>query len=194
MVNTVNMKDKITQCARDIYLEQGYSGLSMRKIAECANISATAIYRHFPNKEALLFNVLLTGFREFSSYLKRCETETIPLKRLLHSCQEYMNFALEHSAYYEIMFMNTNNMTGLKSLNQKGAEEMQATYLYHHQLVKNCHFKDQNTGENLDQLVAAIWAFNHGFVSLYLAGQLPLNKESFISLYKEQINNYLTRL
>jgi len=188
------MKDKITQCARDIYLKQGYTGFSMRKIAQCSGISATAIYRHFPDKETLLFNILLTGFREFSSYLRRSEAESSPFKCLLRSSQEYMNFALEHSAYYEIMFMNTNNMTGLKKLNQKGVEEMQATYLYHHQLVKNCQFKNQNTGKNLDQLVAAIWAFNHGFISLYLAGQLPLNKQEFISLYETQTKNYLTRL
>lgn len=188
------MKDEILHCARDTYLEQGYSGFSMRKVAQCAGISATAIYRHFSDKEALLFNVLLQGFRVFASYLMRCETETTPLERLIRSSREYMNFALQHSAYYEIMFMNTDNMTGLKSLNQKGVEEMQSTYLYHYQLVENCQFKNQSTGKSLDQLVAAIWAFSHGLVSLYLAGQLPLEKKEFISLYETQMKNYLTHL
>lgn len=188
------MKNEILHCARDIYLEQGYSGFSMRKVAQCAGISATAIYRHFSDKEALLFGVLLQGFRVFTSYLKRCETETTPLERLIRSSREYMNFALEHSAYYEIMFMNTDNMTGLKSLNQKGVEEMQSSYFYHYQLVEDCQFKNQRSGKNLEQLVAAIWAFSHGLVSLFLAGQLPLEPDEFTNLYETQMKNYLTCL
>lgn len=184
------MKQKIIACARDIYLEQGYNNFSMRKVAACAGISATAIYRHFPNKESLLFNILLTGFRLFASYLKRCETEATAFRRLQKSSHEYMNFALENPGFYEMMFMTSTQITGLKNLNQKGAEEMQATYLYHHQLVLDCHFKDQD----IEQLAAALWAFVHGMVSLYLVEKLPLNKEEFKTMYTSQINNYLSQL
>jgi len=184
------MKEKIITCARDIYVEHGYNGFSMRKIAACADISATAIYRHFPDKESLLFNILLTGFRLFSTYLKRCEVEPTPIECLQRSSREYMNFALEHSGYYEIMFMTTDQMTGLKNLNQQGAKEMEATYLFHHQLVVNCRFKDQN----IDQLAATIWAFGHGLVSLFLVGKLPLSQDEFMAMYENQLHNYLTSL
>ena len=184
------MEEKIITCARDIYLEHGYSGFSMRKVAGCAGISATAIYRHFPDKESLLFNILLTGFRLFSTYLKRCETESTPLGCLQRSSREYMDFALEHPGYYEIMFMTPDQMTGLKNLNQQGAKEMEATYLFHHQLVVNCQFKDQN----IDQLAAAIWAFGHGLVSLFLVGKLPLSQDNFMAMYKTQLHNYLASL
>lgn len=181
------MKEKIIACARDIYLEQGYIGFSMRKVALCAGISATAIYRHFSGKEELLFNVLLTGFRMFSSYLMRCENEATPLACLQRSSLEYMHFALDHSGYYETMFMSSDQMTGLKNLNQKGAQEMKATYLYHRQLVVNCHFERQNT----DQIALAIWAFGHGLIALYLAEKLSLSKKEFMTMYETQVNNYL---
>lgn len=188
------MKEKIIDCARDIYLEQGYNSFSMRKVANCVGISATAIYRHFPDKESLLFDILLTGFRLFAIYLKRSETEVSPLNRLLKSSNEYMRFALENPAYYEIMFMTSDQMTGLKNLNQQGAEEMRATYLYHHQLVVNCKFGDKKRDMNIDQLSAAIWAFGHGLVSLFLVGKMPLNESEFMDLYKAQIKNYLWQL
>ena len=181
------MKQKIITCARDIYLEDGYNGFSMRKIAQCVGISATAIYRHFSDKEDLLFSVLLTGFREFSKYLKRCESEPTPIERLLRSAYEYMNFALEHPAYYEMMFITTDQIAGLKGLNQKGADEMEATYLYHHQLVEDCQFKNQD----VDQLSLAMWAFSHGFASLFLAGKLPLTQEEFLDIYQIQVKNYM---
>ncbi|MEE9326218.1 MAG: TetR/AcrR family transcriptional regulator [Cocleimonas sp.] len=184
------MKKVIINCARDIYLEKGYNNFSMRKVASCAGISATAIYRHFPDKESLLFNILLTGFRLFASYLKRCESESTAFKRLQKSSQEYMNFALEHPEFYEMMFMTSTQMTGLKNLNKKGADEMQATYLYHQQLVVDCDFK----WHDIDQLTAAIWAFGHGLVSLYLVDKLPISEAEFITMYDTQINFYLLQL
>lgn len=184
------MKEEITRCAKDIYLEEGYNGFSMRKVAACVGISATAIYRHFPDKEALLFNVLLTGFRLFASYLRRSENETTARARLTRSIAEYLNFALENPGYYEIMFMTSDKITGLKNLNQRGAEEMQATYVYHHQLVVNCAFKEQNN----DELAATIWAFVHGLVALYLVGKLPLDRDHFVALYKRQTENFLAKL
>jgi AcrR family transcriptional regulator len=190
IVNTVNMKEKIIASARDVYLEYGYIGFSMRKVALSTGISATAIYRHFANKEELLFNVLLTGFRVFFSYLKRCEAETTPLAKLQRSSLEYMHFAMDHSGYYETMFMSSRQMTGLKNLNKKGAEEMRESYLYHHQLVVNCHFKNQNT----DQIAIAIWAFGHGLISLFLVEKLTLSKSEFMATYKIQVNNYLSLL
>ncbi|MEE9493355.1 MAG: TetR/AcrR family transcriptional regulator [Gammaproteobacteria bacterium] len=184
------MKEEIIICARDVYLEAGFNGFSMRKVAACAGISATAIYRHFPDKESLLFNILLAGFRLFAVYLKRCEKESSPLMRLQRSSREYMNFALENPGYYEIMFMSTDQMTGLKHLNDKGAQEMEETYLFHKQLVIDCQFKGQDT----EQLTAAIWAFGHGLVALYLVGKLPLDKKTFMDMYTIQINNYLSYL
>ena len=184
------MKDRIIICARDTFLKTGYNGFSMRKVANCAEISATAIYRHFKNKEELLFNVLLTGFREFSRYLKRCEVEKTAIDRLLRSSKEYINFALDHAAYYEMMFVSTEQMTGLKDLNQNGADEMQATYLYHWQLVDDCNFENQNT----DQLALALWASCHGFASLYLAGKLPLEKNDFLKIYHTQMENMISNM
>ena len=184
------MKDKIITCARDIYLEYGYTGFSMRKVAKCAGICAPAIYRHFSNKEALLFSLLVTGFRIFSSYLKRSENEATPLECLRRAALEYRNFALEHPGYYEIMFMSTDQMTGLKNLNQEATIEMQATCTFHHQLVANCHFKDQDT----DQLALAIWAFEHGLIALFIVGKLCFDKDEFMAMYENQVNNYLSLL
>lgn len=184
------MKDSIIICARDTFLKTGYNGFSMRKVANCAGISATAIYRHFKNKEELLFNVLLAGFREFSLYLRRCEVEKTAIDRLLRSSKEYMNFALEHAAYYEMMFVSTEQMTGFKDLNLNGADEMQASYLYHWRLVDECNFKNQNT----DQLALALWASCHGFASLFLAGKLPLDKRDFIKIYEVQMENHISHM
>ena len=74
MVNAVNMsesKELILSCARDTFLKEGLSHFSMRKVASCVGMSATALYRHYANKEDLIFQVLLRGYRIFSRYLEK---------------------------------------------------------------------------------------------------------------------------
>ncbi|MCF6204581.1 MAG: WHG domain-containing protein, partial [Methylococcaceae bacterium] len=110
--------------------------------------------------------------------------------KLQKSSLEYMHFAMDHSGYYETMFMSSRQMTGLKNLNKKGAKEMRESYLYHHQLVVDCHFKNQSS----DQIAIAIWAFSHGLISLFLAEKLTLSKSEFMATYEIQVNNYISLL
>ena len=46
---------RLLACARDLFLAEGVAGFSMRKVASAAGVSATAIYRHYDDKETLLF-------------------------------------------------------------------------------------------------------------------------------------------
>ena len=48
-----NLRDEILRAAYNFVLENGYSTMSLRGIAEQCNVSATAIYRHYETKEHL---------------------------------------------------------------------------------------------------------------------------------------------
>jgi AcrR family transcriptional regulator len=48
---------RIMEAVADLIVDRGYRGVSMADIGEKVGISATAIYRHFPNKDALLVAV-----------------------------------------------------------------------------------------------------------------------------------------
>ncbi len=51
--------DKILEVSAKIFAEKGYSGTSVREIAEELNITKAALYYHFPSKEAI-FSACLT--------------------------------------------------------------------------------------------------------------------------------------
>ena len=74
-VNDVNIvadtRERIVEEARDLYLTAGLAGLSMRKVAERVGVTATALYRHFEDKQALLLAVVQAGFERFTTYLLR---------------------------------------------------------------------------------------------------------------------------
>lgn len=46
--------DSIKSAAEKVFAERGFSGATMQEIAKVAGISAGAIYRYFPSKEALI--------------------------------------------------------------------------------------------------------------------------------------------
>lgn len=52
-------KDRILHEATRMFIEQGYHRLSMRALADAAEISKAGIYHHFKDKETLFLSVLM---------------------------------------------------------------------------------------------------------------------------------------
>jgi AcrR family transcriptional regulator len=98
-------KTDILEAARDLLLAGGPRGVTLRKVAAKVGVSATAIYRHFASREALLYAVLREGHARFGSYLFRALEGQTPVERLERAAACYLQFALEHPAYYRAIFM-----------------------------------------------------------------------------------------
>jgi len=197
VVNTVNMsesKDQILLCARDIFLKEGLSHFSMRKVASCVGMSATALYRHYANKEELLFQVILRGYRIFSRYLEKINDTQDPLVCLEKSLLAYLNFAFTEKPYYEVMFMSNDQMTGLKKLNSAGAAEMRHSF----ELLQNRVQRaiDQKLVKTDDSYVASfgLWAYAHGQVSLFLSGRAEVSRKQFVKVYTSSIKSYIRQM
>lgn len=47
-------KEKIFEAAADLFAKQGYDKTSVREIAKAVGLTESAIYRHYPGKEAIL--------------------------------------------------------------------------------------------------------------------------------------------
>ena len=60
----------IVEATRALLATRGYEALSMRDVANGAGITAAAIYRHFPNKDALVDFVVNDTLREFDFILR----------------------------------------------------------------------------------------------------------------------------
>ena len=48
-------RQTIIEAAIDLFLARGFDGVSVREIADVADVSPTTVFAHFPQKEALLF-------------------------------------------------------------------------------------------------------------------------------------------
>lgn len=165
-------RDSIVEQARDLYLAGGMSGLSMRKIAQRVGVSATALYRHFDSKEALLVAVVQAGFETFTSYLLRGLAGASPAERLSLTGEGYLRFALEHPSYYRIMFMASRDDFGFDELPQRSRETLGRSFHLLVDRVRECQESGHLRPGDPVEVAVLIWSFSHGLVSLYLAGHM----------------------
>jgi AcrR family transcriptional regulator len=83
--------------------EEGEPGLSMRALAARAGVSRTAPYHHFQDKQELLCAIAEEGFRRFAGVLT-ITGDTLSEARIRRFVRDYLEFALTHSEYYDLMF------------------------------------------------------------------------------------------
>lgn len=92
--------------ARRVLVEQGYTDLSMRKIAAAIGVTPTSIYLYFKNKDALLHALIDEGMSRLHGELAGALAGVLePSERLHVLCRAYLQFGLAQPEFYEVMFM-----------------------------------------------------------------------------------------
>ncbi len=167
----------------------------MRKVANQAGISATAIYRHFENKEEMLFNLVVRGSDIFLEYLSRGLKGKTPKKRLVLCGEAYCDFALEHPSYYRILFMAPKEHLGLERLNAIAANEFACTFTFLVDRVRECMESNVLSQNEPEKIAAMLWAHNHGLCSLRLSNHLDvIDLNTFRKMYTESCGAFLSSL
>lgn len=101
-----DLRRSILDQTRHLLVEEGYNNLSMRKIARAVGCSATSIYLHFENKDALFHALIDEGMARLNEALQRADDpQADALERLEALSRSYVEFGLGHPEYYEVMFM-----------------------------------------------------------------------------------------
>ncbi len=165
-------RKKIIEAARDIYAEEGPQGLSMRKVARQVGVSAPAIYRHFEDKEELVTEVCREGFSVFAGYLMRGTGEPGPMERLEATGRGYLEFALDHPQYYEVMFMARHPT--FERLAVEAQKASSPTFQILIDRIAECQRAGLMPEGDASMFATAIWSHVHGLVSLWLGGHVGL--------------------
>ncbi len=102
-------KDKvyngILNSAMEIIKNEGLEALSVRKIADKIEYSATVIYSYFFNKEAILIELSRKGFASLVDCVKRSLNElTDPKVRMETLMLAHVRFAKKESELYQLMY------------------------------------------------------------------------------------------
>lgn len=165
------VREKILDAARELFVECGYEGVSMRKVAERIEYSPTTIYLYFADKEALFRDLCSTDFLKLATSFQSVTLIQDPVERIRACGQVYTQFAIEHPNHYRLMFMTPHPLDpSEEELNRKGNPNEDA-YEFFLQIVLSAIdaevFRPQYKDPHL--LAQTLWAAVHGVVSLEIA-------------------------
>lgn len=97
-------RNALLASAASMIEETGAQGLSLRQVAERAGLSRQAPYNHFADKEALLAELVLSGFRDLESRIRRVRGYPADPAALEHAAAAYIGFAQRRPALFRLMF------------------------------------------------------------------------------------------
>ena len=90
------LRELIVDVARELFVARGVEAVTMREIAKRIGYSATSIYLHFANKEALLRAICDTDFLALATSSKTVLQIQNPLERMHAFGRGYAAFALSY--------------------------------------------------------------------------------------------------
>ncbi len=159
----------IVEAARDLMAEGGMDAFSMRAVADRVGISATAIYHHFANKQALVDRVVRHAFERFGSEMERAARQHAKgsLERVAALGEAYIRFATEHGAYFRVIFsIAAPNPRDLKEL------PFGAGYPLLRTTVADAMEAGTMRQGDPDVMAHFLWSLAHGIVTLSLSCRL----------------------
>lgn len=164
------LRGRILEAARELFVTEGFEAVSMRKIARAVEYSPTAIYLHFPDKQSMLEAICDEDFLALATRFRKIATIQDPIERLRAAGRAYAEFGLEHPHHYQLMFMTPRpHHTPEKSRIERGNPEQDA-YAFLNWTVGEA-IAAGRLREELDdvELVSQIvWSGVHGIASLLI--------------------------
>ena len=128
------LRGEILAAASDLFVEQGFENVSMRKIAERIDYSPTAIYLHFRDKSELLHSICEETFQKLIATLNALmdrarERNADPVDTLRRGLRAYVTFGLEHPNHYIVTFLTRHSKDGEKGGSGEFPPSFKPTFL-----------------------------------------------------------------
>lgn len=167
------LRNTILDAARELFVERGLEAVTMREIAKRIGYSATAIYLHFKDKEALVRELCDTDFLTLARELQAIGEIADPIERLRLLGLGYVRFAVAYPNHYRLIFMTPQLPCNPDQTTLETGNPEQDAYAHLLDMVREAHAAGRFRSE-LDnpQLIAqTLWAGLHGVCALQIAKQ-----------------------
>ena len=166
------MRDAILAAALNLFSDEGYDKVTMRKIAEEIEYSVGTIYLYFKDRDEIFFELHKLGFEEFYKRQLAIQYVKDPLQRLTEHGLAYIQFAVDQPQYYDLMFISRIPAKTIKE--QQDWKSGHRTYdllkLNISQAKGAGYFKDVD----LEVAAFSLWSFVHGISSLFVRDRMMM--------------------
>jgi AcrR family transcriptional regulator len=148
-------RDQITRAARDLAGSEGWTAVTMRRLATEIGVTQPVLYSAFAGgRQAVIDAVAVGGFAAMAAALEAVDAE--PLARI----GAYLDFAVGQPQVYEAMF---SMPSGLRFGGDGGPEPLRRAF---------AALRDVFPGPD-DTTAEVAWAAVHGLATLQISGRLP---------------------
>ena len=168
-----DIKTRIVGAARALYLERGPEGVTMRGVAERVGVTATALYRHFADRDAILREVAGEGSRLLGTHLFQALEAASPLERLRMTAVAYLEFAAAQPQAYRALFDPGDAGDATPVQRQRGAVRR-----FLRDGVREAMEAGDVAPGDPDGIALTLWSLLHGLASLRQAGIIPPDSAS----------------
>jgi len=168
-----NLKEKILAASSLILIQDGYEGLTMRRLANEIGYSATTIYLYFKNRDAIVAELGRSGLAVLEKYVTGASQVSDAKEALKQFASQYVRFSEEHPGLYRLIFMQGKDLADAMFRSDTG-REIDGAGLRVFSLMIRCFAQLQATDPawskvNPSKAAESFWTSLHGIISLKLA-------------------------
>ena len=179
---------KIAQAARRLLDKEGVEAVSMRRVAEIVGITPMAIYRHYPDREALLKALADEGFEELAASLKGRRFSGDFETRLAKMADLYLDHALGNPRLFELMFLTKRKGARQYPQDFKARKSPTATLMA--DVVAEGMAGGALKQDDHWEIAFEMGALSHGLIMLYLGDRMAVTPAQFRALYRRSFRRY----
>ena len=173
-----DLRIRLLKTASEIISKESMKKLTMRALSNRVGVSRTAPYRHFENKDALLFAIAEEGFNELTMRYQKLNRDTSldSLSRLQQIGLAYIKFAIHNPGAFRLMFGQEITQ---RERSEKLCSDARETFNEYLVAVKAFQEEKNITLSDYSVLANYFWTTVHGLSILLIDGQIQVSGENY---------------
>ncbi len=191
-----DLKAALIRTGLQLLDQEGYEGFSLRKVAKACNVSQTAPYRHFKNKEELIVAITMEGMRSFNDALEQAIQlyPDQPDKQLTEMGVAYIKFFVENPEYLRLLFLSKlkDKMQLFYQYKPNFSDAKDPFQTFYDTLVRYSEsYPDLHIKRS--ELLLYSWGLAHGIAILIANKDVPL-EEDYLTLTRRIMEHSILNL
>ena len=177
------IREKILVCTKSIVEEEGFEGISIRKVAELAGYTPGSIYQYFENKDVLVREVIKEGYEKIIEAVLSETGHSLTIeKQIRQKFKAYTRAAMEMPDYYKAVMMNDDKaIVGMTSVLDNASNG--AIIILEKAIKKGIDSNEFKEG-NPKIIARIIWASNFGLTMRMITEKI--NDEETINAFMDE--------
>lgn len=187
----LELREAILAAACQIAASEGWSGVSIRKIADRIEYSPPMVYEYFEDKDDLLYTLMIEGFRQLYLRLRAARLAAgQPDQAVLDMALAYWQFSADSPELYQVM----HGLDGVKFcevMDSEKAPEFSAPGVEVIEALTAWGQANRFSLEAPTTMLYVMWGALHGLVALQMGGRIQVSSGQMRELVQDTMRTLM---